>query len=134
MSAPVLDAGSGPAAAGWTPVCALAELSVERGATALVAGEQVALFRLHDDAVHAVQQLEPHTEARVMSRGLVGTRGDVPVVVSPLYKQVFDLRTGECLDTTKGDPEPLATWPVRVQDGVVLVGAPQAPAADGGGA
>ncbi|PFG37143.1 assimilatory nitrite reductase (NAD(P)H) small subunit [Flavimobilis soli] len=115
--------------AAWTPVCALADLAVERGAAALVDGEQVALFRLLDDTVHAVQQHEPHTQAMVMSRGIVGTRGGRPVVTSPLYKQVFDLLTGECLDTTKGERTPLVTWPVEVRDGVVHVGSSGAPGA-----
>ena len=39
----------------------------------------------------------------------------------PIYKQSFDLETGECLD----DPDcPLATYPVRVVDGRVQVGVP----------
>lgn len=122
-------AAHGPAAdAGWTQVCALADLAVERGAAALVGGEQVALFRLHDDTVHAVAQHEPYTQAMVMSRGIVGTRAGVPVVTSPLYKQVFDLRTGACLDTTKGAPVTLVTWPVDVRDGVVHVGRARRPA------
>lgn len=103
----------------WTAVCALTDLAVERGVAALLGSEQVALFRLLDDTVLAVQQHEPHTLAMVMSRGIVGTRGGRAVVVSPLYKQVFDLFTGECLDTTKGGRTPLVTWPVQVRDGVV---------------
>ena len=34
----------------------------------------------------------------MLARGIVGTRGDVPFVASPMHKQAFDLRTGECLD------------------------------------
>ncbi|NKX93911.1 nitrite reductase small subunit NirD [Sanguibacter hominis ATCC BAA-789] len=113
----------------WLPVCALADLAVERGAVALVDGEQVALFRLLDDTVLAVQQHEPHTQAMVMSRGIVGTRGGRPVVTSPLYKQVFDLSSGECLDTTKGERVALMTWQVEVRDGVVHLGAAHDPGA-----
>ncbi len=36
--------------------------------------------------------------ASVLSRGIVGTRGEVPFVASPMHKQAFDLRTGQCLD------------------------------------
>ena len=81
----------------WTAVCRLDDLARERGAAALVGGQQVALFRLVDDTVLAVDQLDPFSGAHVISRGIVGTRGDVPTVASPMYKQVFDLRTGECL-------------------------------------
>ena len=67
-----------------------------------------------------------------MSRGIVGDRQGVPTVASPMYKQVFDLRTGACLDTQGKDPQSLAVYPVAVDDGVVLV--KLAPAADAAGA
>lgn len=118
----------------WEPVCRLGDLAVERGAAALVDGQQVALFRLHDGTVRAVGHRDPFSGANVIARGIVGSRGDVPTVAGPLHKQVFDLRTGQCLD----DPRTaLPTWPVRVEggkdgedgedgeDGVVLVGVPR---------
>lgn len=106
----------------FEPVCPLHDLPIERGVAALVGGEQVALFRTHDDAVFAVQQLDPYCGAHVISRGIVGTRGAVPTVASPMYKQVFDLRSGECLDPVGREPLALRTWPVLVRAGVVHVG------------
>ena len=102
----------------WVPVCAYDDLLPERGAAALVAGRQVALFRLADGEVVALGNRDPFSGANVMSRGIVGTRGDAPTVASPMYKQVFDLRTGACLD----DPGvALPTYPVRLHSGVVTV-------------
>ncbi|GAA2074504.1 hypothetical protein GCM10009821_11640 [Aeromicrobium halocynthiae] len=100
-------------------VCRLADLHPDRGAAALVEGHQVALFRLAvTDEVLAVSHRDPFTGANVIARGLVGSRGDVPTVASPLLKQAFDLRTGRCLD----DPDvALATYPVHVVDDVVHV-------------
>ena len=124
----------------WTTVCRLDDLAVERGAAALLAGPagpvQVALFRLVDDRVLAVQQLDPFAGANVMSRGIVGTRGGEPTVAAPLYKQVYSRVTGACLDTAGYAPRPglaprLATFPVRVADGVVSVGLPGAGGAAG---
>ena len=103
-------------------VCSLGDLVPERGVAALVGGRQVALFRLVDDTVLAVQQHDPYSGANVMSRGLVGTRGDRWTVASPMYKQVFDLATGECLETQGKVPVRLLTWPVVCEDGVVRVG------------
>ncbi len=102
----------------WTAVCRLSDLLPERGAAALIHGDQIAIFRLHDDTVRAVGNLDPLWGAYVMSRGIVGTRGDRAVVVSPMHKQAYDLETGVCLD----DPGvTLPVHPVRVVDGVVEV-------------
>jgi nitrite reductase (NADH) small subunit len=114
-------AGPSGAVVTWHPVCDLADLVPERGAAALLEGVQVALFRTHDDHVYAVQQLDPYSAANVMSRGIVGSRGDVPTVASPMYKQVFDLRTGACLDAVGQEPKPLRSYPATVVDGVVRV-------------
>ena len=110
----------------WTTVCKVDDLAPERGAAALVDGQQVALVRLLDDRVLAVQQLDPFSGAHVMSRGIVGSRSidgtDVPTLSSPMYKQVFDLQTGRCLDGAGKTPLDLRTWHVVVTDGVVRVG------------
>ena len=61
---------------------------------------------------------DPFSGAMVLSRGIVGSRGDRPTVASPVYKQVFDLATGQCLD------DPAVRLPVhlvRVRDGLVEV-------------
>lgn len=108
-----------PAVWAWTTVCLLRELLPERGVAALVGGEPVAVFRTHDGEVLAVGNVDPFSGASVMSRGIVGTRGDTPTVASPVYKQVFDLRSGRCLDT---EGVALATYGVRVLGGVVQVG------------
>jgi nitrite reductase (NADH) small subunit len=88
----------------------------------------VALFRLFDGSVHAVGHRDPFSGAHVMARGIVGTRGDVPTVASPMYKQVFDLRTGVCLDVPEDPAVRLLVHAVRVRDGRVEVGPPVAPA------
>ena len=105
----------------WTVVCPYPRLEPERGVAALVDGAQVALFRVHDGEVHALGNLDPISGAAVLSRGIVGSRGDVPTVASPMHKQVFDLRNGECLDQP-GVRVPV--YPVRVRDGLVEVATP----------
>jgi nitrite reductase (NADH) small subunit len=108
----------------WTPVCRVAELEIERGVTALVHGQAVAIFRTHDDSVYALGNHDPFSKASVLARGIVGTRtvegeGEVPFVASPMHKNAFDLRTGRCLDD---DVHSVPTYPVQIVDGVVLVG------------
>ena len=111
---------------GWVRVCELADLEIERGRAALLGGTQIALFLLRGPdgtggRVHAVSNLDPYSRAHVISRGIVGTRQDIPTVASPMYKQVFDLRTGACLDTQGKEPMSLHMWPVSVGGGHVLV-------------
>ncbi|MFF0344138.1 nitrite reductase small subunit NirD [Kribbella sp. NPDC004875] len=102
-----------------TVICRYDVLLPERGAAALLGDAQIALFRTHDGQVFAIGNQDPFSGANVMSRGIVGSRGDVPTVASPMFKQVFDLRTGVCLD----DPETsLPVYPVRIVDGQVVVG------------
>ena len=109
-------------AAVWVDVCALDDLVAGRGACALVGPYQVALFRLDpDDTLYAVSNYDPFSQAYVLSRGLTGSHGDVPKVVSPVFKQSFDLRTGQCLD----DPAvTIMTFPVRAVADRVQIGTP----------
>jgi nitrite reductase (NADH) small subunit len=102
----------------WIQICRYDDLLPERGAAALLDVGQVAIFRTHDGDVYAIANRDPFSGACVMSRGIVGTRGDVPTVASPMHKQVFDLRTGLCLD----DPQVrVPVFAVRVHDGAVEV-------------
>jgi len=99
-------------------ICRYDDLLPERGVAALVRGRQVAVFRTYDGAVYALDNRDPFSGANVLSRGIVGSRGDVPTVASPMYKQVFDLRTGACLD----EPDvSVATYRIEVVDGEVVV-------------
>jgi len=51
---------------------------------------------------------------------LLGSMGERIVVASPIYKQHFDLLTGDCLEAPEHS---VATWPVKVENGLVWVGA-----------
>lgn len=110
----------------WRAVCRLDDLEAGWGEGALLtddhgAAVQVALFRLDGDTVYATSNLDPANGAPVMSRGIVGSRGDAPTVASPLHKEVYDLRTGAGL--THPDLT-LATYPARLTDGIVEIGLP----------
>ena len=101
----------------WEDVCALDEVLLDTGVCALIAGRQVAIVRTAD-ALYALGNFDPFSKAFVLSRGIVGDRGGVPKIASPIYKQSFDLRTGQCLD----DPRVrVPTYEVRVERGRILV-------------
>ena len=104
----------------YTVVCRLDQIEREGGVAALVDGAAVAVFRTYDDEVFALSNYDPFSRASVLARGIVGTRGDVPFVASPMHKQAFDLRTGHCLDDAAVR---VTTYDVQVsEDGQVRVG------------
>ena len=106
----------------WTAVCALEDIVPDTGVCALVNGEQVAVFRVGQRDLYAIANFDPKANAAVLSRGLVGSLGERIVVASPITKQHFDLRTGECLEAPQHS---VRAWPVRLRDdGQVLIGAP----------
>jgi len=109
--------------AAYTAVCRLDDIEVEGGVTALVAGEAVAILRTHDGNVHAISNYDPCARASVLARGIVGSRtvesGEVPVVTSPMHKQAYDLRSGQCLDDAAVR---VPTYDIVVHQGLVLVG------------
>ena len=54
----------------------------------------------------------------MLSRGIVGDLKSELVVASPVYKQHFSLKSGQCLE----DPGVrIRVFPVRLEDGMVWV-------------
>ena len=85
---------------------------------ARLGGQRVALFRF-GEAIYALEDIEPGTQASVLSRGILGDVAGEPVVISPLYKQRVRLRDGQSLDNAEHQ---LRCWPVRVDGGKVWLG------------
>jgi nitrite reductase (NADH) small subunit len=105
----------------WQSICALDDIVPETGVAARLGAEQIAIFRLKDDRVFAISNYDPNSDAAVLSRGIVGSLGARVVVASPIYKQHFDLTTGECLEAPEHS---IRAYAVRVDAGRVLVGLP----------
>jgi nitrite reductase (NADH) small subunit len=83
----------------WTTACRYDHLIPCRGVGVLLPdGSQVALFRLDDGSLRAVDNIDPFSGAAVLSRGIVGDRAGRAVVQSPIKKQAFALDDGTCLD------------------------------------
>lgn len=102
----------------WTTVCRLEELEVGWGEAVLITEVQIALFRLPGDVLHAVGNIDPRTRAAVMARGIVGSRGPVTTLTSPLHKEVYDLSDGTCL----GGGPALPVYRTRCVLGTVEIG------------
>lgn len=103
----------------WVDVCNLSDIQPNTGVCALVGEEQIAVFRIgNTEEIYALSNYEPFSKAYVLSRGIIGDRQGKLKVASPIYKQNFDLQTGECLDNPSVS---VATYPTQVIDGVVQV-------------
>ena len=103
----------------WTAVCAATDILPDTGVCALVDGVHVAVFHVGAaQQFFAIDNIDPKSQASVLSRGLVGSLGERIVVASPLYKNHFDLRNGECIEFPEHSVRAHA---VRVEHGHVQV-------------
>jgi len=85
----------------WHKVATLDDVVINSGICLLVEGQQVALFCMTaagEPQFFAIGNYDPIGKANVLSRGITGSVGERLVVASPLYKQHFDLQTGQCLE------------------------------------
>jgi nitrite reductase (NADH) small subunit len=103
----------------WVEICKLDDLIINDGVNSLVGDQQIAIFRTdEDDKVYAIGNYDPIGKAYVLSRGIVGDIKGEPVVASPLYKQHFNLLTGQCLED---DDIRVPAYPVKVIDGMIQI-------------
>ena len=82
------------------------------GRTVVVAGGQVAVFRLRDGSLHATQAACPHAGGP-LADGLT----DVDVLVCPLHQYAYRWSDGA---STSGAAR-ITTYPVRERDGYLVV-------------
>ena len=91
----------------------LDEIPVGEGRTFAVDGRQVAVFRLRDDSVRALDAVCPH-KGGPLADGLT----DDCVVVCPLHGYAYDLSTGA---EASGADLAVRSYPVQVSDGAIQV-------------
>ena len=110
-------ASSAAASAQWYCVCPLTAVPSHTGVTALVNGEQIAVFRV-GERLYALDNHDPFSGANVISRGIIGDKAGVLKVASPVYKQSFALEDGRCLDD---ENVRLRVWPIRANGETIEV-------------
>ena len=106
----------------WESVCQFDDLIDNVGVCVLVNDKQIAIFRLSgSNKLYAIDNHDPFSHANVLSRGMCGDLKDQPVVASPIYKQHFNLNTGQCLED---DSVKIPVYPIRIVNGNVQVATP----------
>ncbi|MBM7050424.1 MULTISPECIES: nitrite reductase small subunit NirD [unclassified Rothia (in: high G+C Gram-positive bacteria)] len=99
-------------------ICSLNDLEENWGEVALIGDHQYAIFRTHDDRVYVTDHQDPNSGSLVIARGIVGEKDGKRTVTSPLYKEIYDLETGECLS---GADYVLPVYEVENKDGEIFV-------------
>ncbi|QDA61072.1 nitrite reductase small subunit NirD [Hymenobacter jejuensis] len=106
----------------WVYVCKTHDVPHNGGACVKVEDEQIAIFNFaRRNEWYATQNLCPHKQQMVLSRGMIGSTGDScePKVACPFHKKTFSLLSGECLS---GDDYQLKTYPIKVVGDRVYIG------------
>ncbi|MDZ4683762.1 MAG: nitrite reductase large subunit NirB [Planctomycetaceae bacterium] len=104
----------------WFKVGLVSDFPQDGAATIKYGRVQIAVYNFTSRGEwFATQNMCPHKNAFVLSRGIVGDQQGEPKVACPLHKKSFSLRTGGCLT---GESYQLETFPVRVEaDAVYLL-------------
>ena len=103
----------------WESVCLFDDLTDNIGVCVQVDDKQIAIFRLSgSDELYAIDNHDPFSDANVLSRGICGDLKGQPVVASPIYKQHFNLNTGQCLED---ESVTIAVYPVRIVNGNIQI-------------
>lgn len=102
----------------WVRVCDLDDIAQGTGTCARLGGAQVAIFRISETEIRAVQNVCPHTGTPVLHQGLVGDHSGEPKVACPLHKRTYSLEDGRNLS---GEGGKLRVYHARVEDGAIWV-------------
>ena len=106
----------------WIMACYADDVPENGGACVKHGDEQIAVYNFSRRGEwFATQNLCPHKQQMVLSRGMIGSAGEVcePKVACPFHKKTFSLLTGQCLS---GEELQIKTYPVRVSEGRVYIG------------
>lgn len=106
----------------WHEVGKVADFPSDGGATIKYGDVQVAVFNFASRGEwYACQNMCPHKNAFVLSRGILGSAGGTPKIACPLHKKPFSLETGESLS---GEEFSVKVFPVKVEGDSVFVKLP----------
>ena len=109
----------------WVNVGAVSHFPRDGGAAIKYGKTQIAVFNFSSRGEwYATQNMCPHKQAFVLSRGIIGDTQGTPKVACPLHKKTFCLASGACLS---GEDHEVLTFPVKTEgDDVYLELPPRA--------
>jgi NAD(P)H-dependent nitrite reductase small subunit len=106
----------------WVEVGRVSDFPFDGGRAVKCGSAQIAVFRFaRGSQWYACQNLCPHKQEMVLSRGIIGDSGGLPKVACPLHKKTFSLESGQC---TSGDSYQIKVYPVKVEAETVFLALP----------
>lgn len=104
----------------WVEICSVSDLIPNSGVAALLGDTQVAIYYLpkEEQQLFALDNHDPFSKSNTMSRGILGDLQEQLVVAAPIYKQHFNLMTGQCLEDESAS---LRSYPVKLDGDKVLL-------------
>jgi nitrite reductase (NADH) large subunit len=106
----------------WMNLGSAAMVPKDGGATFKFGRHQIAVFNFaHRDEWYACQNLCPHKQEMVLSRGIIGDTAGIPKVTCPMHKKSFSLKNGRGLGE---DIYSIQTFQVKVEGDDLLVQLP----------
>lgn len=104
----------------WFKAARVSDFPENAGACVRYQGMQIAVFNFkRRNEWYACQNLCPHKQQMILSRGMIGSAGEEPKVACPFHKRSFSLRSGACLNASE---ESISVFPVKIEDGFVYIG------------
>lgn len=115
----------------WETVCTVDDLVADSGIAVWTEDGPVAVFYMPHrlPALFAISHTDPFSGSNVLARGITGDINGEPVVASPLYKQHFSLRTGQCLEN---ENVRVKVYPVLLDDNRIRLEVPLGSGGTGG--
>ena len=104
----------------WVRVTRCENVPLREGRAVTLAGREIAIFNLGDRFVATDNQC-PHKGGPLCDGIVTGSS-----VVCPLHAWKVDLESGQVERPAHGKDHCVATYPTRVEDGVVWIGLPAA--------
>jgi nitrite reductase (NADH) small subunit len=97
----------------WTRITKVENIPSREGRAVTVGGVEIAIFRLESRCL-AIENKCPHKGGPLCDGIVSGT-----TVVCPLHGRRFDLESGMAVRAS--EPSCVATFPTRVEDGIIFV-------------
>lgn len=104
----------------WFKACSVTDVPENEGVCVKVNDQQIAIYNFSRRGEwYATDNLCPHKQQMILSRGLLGDQSGEPKVSCPYHKKNFSLATGECLNH---EEYKIKTYPVMIKENDILIG------------